>query len=260
MSKEQVKDLTKEQSELDQYYSNLIIEILGLYQSKNFEKALAIIEEELNQPYIPGDILTQLLELRNDIEKIVSNDRFEQKFSDMNKLEIWNNIYNEDDSTFDISFFNLLLEKFQNELDEVDLSIIQKIFLNKNISNLDKWTIIHTLNELGISHEFKLYNDHFKKVISFSIEKYNNEPKEQLKEIMKSLENEFIQDPSKFQIAIDLLMVIHIKFIPDCIEFSNHDIIITLKNIVNSFFGEEAIEENQISEMLSEFIKMEDDE
>ncbi|MGL4950926.1 MAG: DUF3196 family protein [Mycoplasma sp.] len=259
MSKETTKQKKKENDELQEYYSELTLKILALYQEKKFEEALAIVEEEISQPYVPNEFLIQFIDLQNDIEKIISNNTFEKEFSDMTKLQIWNKIFDEKNNKVDVSFINLLLEKYNNTLDEIDISIIQKILRNKKIDNIDKSLIIQILCELDNKETFKIYNNVSHKEFNFSQKTFLETTFKQLQEITKELENIFIQDPSRLELSINLLHVLHVKFIPVCIDFPNHDIINTLKNITNSLFGDEVIEGNQITQMLSEFINFEDE-
>ncbi|MGL4951824.1 MAG: DUF3196 family protein [Mycoplasma sp.] len=254
------EQLAKEEKEFSEYYSKIFSEILHLYQNHKFEESLKILDEEINQPYVPSEYLSQMLDLKNDVEKTLGNESFKEKFQNMSKLQIWNEIYDEDKNKLNISYFELLIEKYNETLDEMDITIIQKIFLNKKISNYDKVLIIQLICDLKVEHTFEIYNEYLDKISVFSPIEYLDTTLSQLKEISDAISQIYLQDPTKTEIASNLLYVLHIKLMPGCINFNIHDIINTLKNITNSFFSEEVIEDNQITEMLSDFIKIEEDE
>lgn len=238
---------------IKEFYSEVVKKILDLVNKEEFDKALEILDEELSQPYVPNELYHNLNQIKIEIEQQLTENKYNNKVAKLSKLEIWNFVYNEKTHKFDNVYFNILLSKFNEQFDDVDYAMINKIFLDKKVDNVSKSIMIHDLREMKVNHDFDLYNDYLNK--TFKINPFKNiELDEQVVKLANELDEIFSKNPSKSEIALSLLQVLATKFIPQTIKFNNNDIIKTVVNMTNSLFSEEDIIENEISSILREYI------
>ncbi len=238
---------------INDYYADIVEKVLKLVNEEKYEEAIDVLNEELDQPYIPTDFFHNLNQIKNDIELQLKENNYNKKVSNLSKLEIWNLVYDEKKHKFDEVYFNVLLSKFNDELDEIDLSIINKIFNDKRVDNVSKSIMINNLRDLKVNHTFKIYNNFLDETFKFN-PIVNLELDRQVVELANKIEEVYLKNPSKSEIALSLLQVLATKFMPIKIKFDNNDIINSVVNITNSLFSEEDIIENEISNILKEYI------
>lgn len=251
----QIESTTNET--MDEYYAKVSQQIIALMKEQKFIEAIKILDEEMEQAYIPFEIMENFIKTRSDIDQLVREQTYENKFLNASRNEMWNYIYNQNKHTLDTSLFVVYLNKWKL-LDEMDKAFINQIFTDKTIPNVDKTNFFQILvgyhNDDGTSFEYHWYNDYLKKefIINENVcNTYNN----QLKILVNALEKNFMKDPSRSSIAVDLVYALHTKFIPMPINFDNNDIINTLKNITNALFNDEQIIKNSITVLLKEFLE-----
>ena len=239
---------------LKQYYSDISLKLIELIKEEKYEDALAIIDEELDQPYLPNSILVSFLKTRKEIEIQLAQSKYDQEIDSMNKFELWNKIYDEKNHKIDIVYINILLEKFGEELDEVDFAAINKIFKDKKINNIDKSHLLFILFEIDAQYEFTLYNNYLNKEFTFIprdvVEKFI--PRENT---LKKLEDSFMKDPSKLEIAYNLLQLLSSQYIPEEIPYDDDEIVQSITDLVNSFFDGSLEHQNEITKLLSNLLE-----
>ncbi len=239
---------------LKQYYSDISLKLIDLIKQEKYEEALDVIDDELEQPYVPNSILVSFMKTRKEIEIQLAQSKYDEEIDEMSKFEMWNKIYDEKNHKIDIVFINILLEKFGEELDEIDFAVINKIFKDKKISNVDKSHLLFILLDIDAQYKFTLYNNYLNKEFSFVPKDIVNSfiPRE---ETVKKLEEVFMKDPSKLEIAYNLLQLLSSQYIPEEIPFSDDEIVDSISDLVNSFFGDSLNQENKITEMLSKLLE-----
>lgn len=239
----------------DDYFAKMSEDIIIYIKEEKYDEALDLINSELEQPYIPNDHYMNLINTKNELESMLNEKKYNSEIDSLTKLQVWDKIYNFEKETIDEVYLNLFFVKFENEIDEVDFSIMQKIFLNKKLDNVQKTILISSLITNNVSHTFDYYNSYTK--IETNIDFTNFDSKlgvEQSEILFKKLEDFFLKDPSKFQIAQALIQILLIQFFPNKINFLIEDIVSTIINIVKSLFGEEKIKDNKISEIIVKYI------
>lgn len=244
----------EQNNEIDQYYSDISQQIIVLIKEKKYIQAINILNEELNQPYVPYDIYERLNQSKIDIERMQIEESYDKKFNLLTKREIWNQIYNEANHFIDISYISILLEKYEHEFNDYDVTMLNNILNNKHINNVDKWLLIELILQLKLDYPFSMYNSFLDKKMSFNLETLTG-GQQQLAMIAKELTNILAKQPSELEIALQLLQALYTKFIPNQISFNNHDIINTLKNVVLALFNHEQLVENEITKLLKEFLE-----
>lgn len=242
-------------SNINDYYQKLSQDLLTYIQNQEYEKALSIINEELQQPYIPNEHYMNLINTKDEIEEKLQEITYNNEIDSLSKLQVWDKIFDTKNNKIDIVYLNVFFAKFENEIDEADFAIMQKILLDKKLPNSEKTILISTLIDNGINHDFKYYNIFTKQTHDFNTLKLqNNESTKYADEIHITLEKVFLKDPSKFQIANSLLQLLVIEFFPSKINFDKMIIEQTIINIVNSLFDQSEIIENDVSKILKKYL------
>lgn len=242
-------------SNINDYYQKLSQDLLTYIQNQEYEKALSIIDEELQQPYIPNEHYMNLINTKDEIEEKLQEITYNNEIDSLSKLQVWDKIFDTKNNKIDIVYLNVFFAKFENEIDEADFAIMQKILLDKKLPNSEKTILISTLIDNGINHDFKYYNIFTKQTHDFNTLKLqNNESTKYADEIHITLEKVFLKDPSKFQIANSLLQLLVIEFFPSKINFDKMIIEQTIINIVNSLFDQSEIIENDVSKILKKYL------
>jgi len=236
------------------YYSDVCQNILLKIKDKQYQEALVILDDELDQPYIPsGEMYQKLLQIRLDLLiQIKENDYFDE-VQNFTKLDLWNKIYNKEENNIDLAFINIFKSKF-NDIDEVDKSIIQQALKDKKLTNQAKAILIS--NFIEINHEFDYFNNFTKECSKVNFNKFLDLPIQKEIEIIKNeFQQIFMQDPVKMEIAYGLLQVLAITYIPNEIKFSQKEIVDSIILITNSLFTQDEIKETKLIKLLKTFVQ-----
>lgn len=242
--------------DLKKYYATIASKVILMIKENKIEEALELINGELDQPYIPDEFFISLEKTKKDLELQIKEKIFQKEYEGLSKFNLWDKIYNKEKKNIDLFYLNLFFSKFQDELDEIDYSIIEKIFLDHEIENDEKATLISQLVELQIDRSFEYYNCFTKTKNKINPSKYlKSESQIKTIELSNELESYFSKDPSKLKIAISFVQLLAISFIPEVIIFDNKKIVDTIINITQSLFGEEELFENDITKILYKYIE-----
>ncbi len=242
-------------SNIDDYYQKLSQDLLTYIQAKEYQKVLDIIEDELQQPYIPQQHYINLLNTKDEVEMMLGESMYEDTINSLSKLQIWDKIYDTKNEKINLVFLNLFLSRFGEAFDDVDLSMMQKIFLDKKMPNTEKTILVSALVDLHIDHDFKYYNVYLKKTLSFNpLHLVDAEANAKSEQIYGALEKYYLKDPSKLQIAASLLQVLFIECFPNEFNFANDLVVTTITNVVDALFNQTEIIENEVSILLSRHI------
>ena len=184
----------------DKYYEELINKIYKLIDNKKIQEAYEIIQEEMNQPYIPSKYFDVLQELQIAIKNLYSSQKELSKYQNMTKLEFLSHVYR--DHHVNVDVLTLYLTKYMGAFDETDLSVFKQIFLDEKVKNNTKRFILGILKECELSFEFDILNSSTKQMNRVT----NNSPTEPYEDpFYKSLFDEvssiFIKEPSLNNVA-----------------------------------------------------------
>ena len=242
-------------SNINDYYQKLSQDLLTYIQNQEYEKALSIIDEELSQPYIPNEHYINLINTKDEIEEKLQEITYQNEIESLSKLQVWDKIHDTKNNKIDVVFLNVFFAKFDNDIDASDFAIMQKILLDKKLSNAEKTILISSLIDNNINHSFDYYNNYLNKTIRFNtLELSNNESTQYANQIHQVIEKHFLKDPSRFQIANSLLQLLVIEFFPLKISFNKNEIEQTIIEIVNSLFDQTDVKENEISKLLNKYL------
>lgn len=242
--------------EMKPYYASLTQKIIKHIQNNELDQAIELINNEIDSPYTPNSILIMLLETKEELEIQQKHQVYERDLQNCSDLQLWDKIYNPKKHLFDIALFNVFLERKDDVLDELDLSVLAKILLDKEINNIDKLAICFVLFNLKIDHLFKIYNQHSQKTydINCSVLQDLNVPNEQ---IIKGIQDVFLKDPSKQKMGMDLLNLLYGWYFPEKIPFNNQEIVNTIKNFIDNLFDDTTLNKNEITKILEDSLSHE---
>lgn len=243
-------------SKLDNYYSDIAAEIIKLIKQNDFKKAHALVIEELDQPYMPFEHYANFIKIKEDIELKIQEQKYLNK-NNLSKLAIWNKIFEKKDH-LDFVYLNILFEKHSDKFEEEDFVFIKKVFKNTKISNDQKCNLLAMLVNYEIDYSFDYYNNYTHKTTTFNAKSYHTSSKQtQFQNLSNMLENTFLKDPSKLQIAINLAQVLYVEFAPEELPLELIDVNTKITNVVNFLFGDSIkIDENDnINKILLKYVK-----
>ena len=164
---------------MDNYYEECITKVEGLIKSQDFDQAKAILEDELDMPYIPENHLKKFKELYRLIPQINTSS---SKYLDSIE-EIEDSLFLDEEQQLRamLSLERLNLRPYLSILREwlvsleVDVWIKQQILvflLEQGIENVFQVNLEgknQTINTKGLSHPFK--NQHYIKQVNHLKEK-----------------------------------------------------------------------------------------
>lgn len=238
-------------SKIDDYYDQLFNEIDQDLKAKQYEDALIKVEDEINQPYVPNLYYNHLLSLKEEIIQKINENNYQSQIEQLSKLQIWDKIYDAKNHEINLVYLNLFFSKYENDLEETDYALMQKIFLEKNLSNEQKTILVSCLMENNINYNFAYFNAFTNTTATFNPALYQNQS---MDEVFALIEKQLFKDPSKLQIANSLLQVLVMEFFPNAISYKSQVIIDTILNMVDSLFNQTTIIDNEISAILKKHI------
>ncbi len=73
---------------LKQYYSDISLKLIGLIKEEKYEEAINIIDDELEQPYVPNSILVSFMKTRKELEIQLAQSKYDEEIDEMSKFEM----------------------------------------------------------------------------------------------------------------------------------------------------------------------------
>lgn len=146
----------EETDDIKKYYDELIKRISDDWQNNKHDMAIARLEEELEQPYIPynyEELMSDMLFSYKREKKFLAID---EKVKNMSMDEMIGQIFV--NNKFNIFIYELFIQKFGKEINEKYFPIIQLWLQSPNISNEDKFLILDSLAGEEIDKDFVFYN------------------------------------------------------------------------------------------------------
>lgn len=132
------------------FYDVMIIYLYSLIKSNNKDKALKLVKEELNMPYIPALYEDRFKEIYNELsykekepkEFVLSRDKIREI------LET-----NEDKNIIILAIVEMCKLNIRDFLESI------QIFLKRDLKNIFKVMIIDALRSQGVNYDFSLVNN-----------------------------------------------------------------------------------------------------
>jgi hypothetical protein len=218
-----------------QYYLDIIKKINDLCNKKEYEKAFNIIQEEINQPYIPNEFINQFEQLYLQINQLINVQRIQNKYNNMSKLELLSQAYNE--KKLDVNIFSYFLAKFVKDIDDVDFQYINKIFKNKDIENTEKIFILKQIKDSELKYDFNYFNKNLnKEFLINSQSSFEVNLIDYYVQVDKLIEKILFKNPSNIALAHELLSIIYEHYFNLSPKFDVMVLADKLTRYVNAYF------------------------
>ena len=226
--------------------------ILTYIDSNMLEEALVCVDDVLASPYLPIKILDFLTKLKKDLKNEINHIKYDNQINEMSKLQLWDKIYDKNSNHIDLTYFEIFINKYENEIDDVDLSLINTILTNKKINNIDKTNILLFCINSKLDSDLKIYNNELKK--TYIVNPTKTDLLSQQNIIVKQLQDFYMKSPSYIPHAVNLLGLLTSYYLGSNIPYDNKLILSTIINVIGALFEKEEIVETELSSLLIEEI------
>ena len=180
---------------MDNYYEECITKVEGLIQSKEFEEAKSILEDELDMPYVPEVHLKKFLELYHSLpqENVTSS-----KYLDSIE-EIESSLFLDEEQQLRamLSLERLNLRPY--------LSILREWLISLEVDTWIKQQILVFLLEQGIEDEFQVYLEDEVQVVNTKGLSHPFQNEHYLKQVYDLKEKLEQENPSLFKLCMQEL-------------------------------------------------------
>ncbi|MGL4617171.1 MAG: DUF3196 family protein [Mycoplasmoidaceae bacterium] len=219
-------------NKIEKFYSRILSEIDEMIKSNDIDKAIKIIEDELEAPYIPIEFYEKFEEKLLDL-KFAKNYINDKKNLDKISKEDFLKKDNEKINEMDIIYF---FKKFGNKLSEYDINLLFRKMESKKLSNLKKIVILENLKNKDINKKFNFFNNNTKK--NYELEFKKTKFIESIKffnDVNNKLENIVDQDPTIIELCYTIIYSFYEYFFPE-FEFlySSEEFLLSLINCIEN--------------------------
>lgn len=208
------------------YYQSTLNDIKKLIDKKKYKEALLIINDEFNAPYVPKEFEIALKEILTSIKDPKEN--FNNKISQYNIEEY---LFAKEKELQILAINFLKNSNIINYLDLIDL------FMNDNNVDIDiKQILLILLIENKIDYKLKINFNNFKTIINPSLIKtfFDND---NIIKLIKIFEDKYTNNPSYFNLSLELLNLIYIKKMPNEININDiKEIYLYIENYISFNF------------------------
>lgn len=232
--------------EVIKYYDQILKKSKDKFTDKKYDEAIQLIEEELNQPYIPFEY-EQIFE--NQLFAFQAEYRYlqiDEKYKLLDKNQMLKQITA--NNKFNVYLFDFFIQKFNETLDNTDFDIIGKWLIVDFLSNYEKFYILDALAHFKIEHKFILFN-HFTNddVVLNTIDFHEHECFAKYNQVLEIIEQQLIKDPSIAKFASDLLNAVATHYFPTFEFQSIEQLANIILKIINNCFNFIEINPNHLS-------------
>lgn len=160
------------EKDLNKYYDSILEKVDKLIKENEFEKAMEMLQDELDAPYMPLDYISKFEEKLIDTEYNYNYNNPKNTYQNLSKLELIDLIIkNKEDA--EMALINLF-DRFHEEFDEMDYAFFKKILLDKKIENNIKVMAMNLMQINSIDLTVDFYNKNLNKVFTIEISEFKN--------------------------------------------------------------------------------------
>ncbi|MGL5246002.1 MAG: DUF3196 family protein [Mycoplasmoidaceae bacterium] len=243
----------QEMNNIEKFYSKILNDIEEMIKSNDINKAIKIIEDELETPYIPIEFYDKFEEKLLDLKftKNYMNDKKNlDKISKEDFLEKNNDKINE----IDIIYF---FKKFGDKLSKDNIDILFKKMESKKLSNSKKIVILENLKNKDLEKKFIFFNNNTKKNYEIDFKKIGFiESIDFFNEVNNKLENIIDQDPTIIELCYTVIYSFYEYFFPEFdFLYSSEEFLLSLINCIENMLKGTDLILNKASKDLQKVIK-----
>lgn len=247
--------------ELSKYYESVLKKANILIKENELEKALEILEDELDAPYIP-------LEYENKFEDLFEQTRAQIKYlsevediDGLNREELFETIFKSKNDNSKMSYGSLLLffDRFGSSLELSEIKKIDAYLSSKKANNDSKAWVITMLKNAKVDYEFdyfNLYKNQFHKINPTKVDVFAISP--YYKQMASLIDDMTEKDPSLNNFCITFLYNIYLYEFPNVppIDYKNLSVAI-FQYILRSLTGKDFnYQSGEIEEYMNKVIPL----
>ena len=233
--------------EVIKYYDGILKKAKDKFTNKNYEEAIEMIEDELNQPYIPFEY-EQVFE--NQLFAFQAEYRYlqiDEKYKLLDKNQMLKQITNE--NKFNVYLFDFFIQKFNENLTNEDFIIISDWLAGNCLSNYEKFYILDALAHFKIEHKFVYFNHNTNDdVVLNTIDFHNHTLFDNYHQTLAIIEEQLMKDPTILKFATDLLNAVATHYFPSFEFQSTNSLANIILKIINNCFNFIEINPDDLSE------------
>ncbi len=237
-------------SPIEQYYESIIEKANSLVEQKKLNEALAILEDELDTPYIPKEQEEILEDLANSIMAEMQYFNGLDKYEKMQKEELLEASFLK--GNLDKMAFSLYCERYGENFSDEDKKMFEYYLSTKKMKNEDKVFLFLKLIFHKVDNKVLYYNKMLDKEFLLDIQKtkiYNQI--ELYVESEKIIEDLTIKEPSILKYCNSLLWSIYIYNFPQVPEYDAKNLAYSIFDyMMNSLTGSKTDSNNHIFEYI----------
>ncbi|MGL5591615.1 MAG: DUF3196 family protein [Mycoplasmoidaceae bacterium] len=217
---------------IEKFYSKILKDIEKIVKSNDIDKAIKIIEDELEAPYIPIEFYEKFEEKLLDL-KFTKNYLNDKKNLDKISKEDFLKKDNDKINEMDIIYF---FKKFGDELSKENIDILLKKMELAKLSNLKKIVILENLKNKDLDIKFTFFNNNTKKSYEMDFKKIRFiESIEFFNDVNNKLENIVDQDPTIIELCYTIIYSFYEYFFPEFnFSYSGEEFLISLINCIEN--------------------------
>ncbi|AAP56722.2 hypothetical protein BAX51_03455 [Mycoplasmoides gallisepticum] len=204
-----------------QFYLSLLMMIKTDLDNKDFKKALTSIQEELDTDYLPLALIDYFKQAHLVTKRLMYENEFDW-LEKLDKKELINKtIINFPENLW---YFDYLATKEENFWNIDDFEFFRHIFITKTYDNSDKLVAAQLLQKIEpfINLSFEVYNNKLKQTFTVTLKKddiWAKNTQAYFNDVLDQIESSFYKDPSKEQLATEIVNNIMQDYYPSYPDF-----------------------------------------
>ncbi|MGL5640144.1 MAG: DUF3196 family protein [Mycoplasmoidaceae bacterium] len=238
---------------IEKFYSKILNDIEKMIKSNDIDKAIKIIEDELETPYIPIEFHEKFEEKLLDL-KFTKNYLNDKKKLDKISKEVFLEKDNDKINEMDIIYF---FKKFGEKLSKENIDILIQKMESKKLSNLKKIVILENLKNKDLDIKFIFFNNNTKKNYELDFKKIRFiESIEFFSKVNNNLENIIDQDPNIIELCYTVIYSFYEYFFPEFeFSYSSEEFLLSLINCIENMLKGTDLISSKPSKDLQKVIK-----
>lgn len=242
-------------SPIEQYYESIIEKAQRLIDKKELQAALAIIQDELDAPYIPLEQQERLEDIANQIIAEIEYFSGAQNYEKMNRSKLFETIMR--NNQLDAMALSLFFERYQNELYEHEVEELIEFLGSRKIKNNSKILIFISLANAQLNKNIRYYNNYLKEEFYINIVETKTYHQIDLYLNTEKIINDLaLKEPSLLDFCLQILNYIYVYNFPQVPDFDVNDLAFGIFNyMMFALQGDKSTKNIEIFEYINNIIK-----
>ncbi len=243
-------------SELNKYYNSILEKVDNYFKENNFDKAIDMLVDELDAPYIPEEYYKLFEEKLIEAKYKYNYDNPKNPLINLSKYELMekikSNMIGSDVAV--VSYF----QRFYDEFDLADFEFIKNIFSNKEINNNIKICMVECLKvrlkNLEINYVNKETN--FSEILNID-DIVTIDANNEMNKIAESIEELTSSEPSLIDLCFSCIYTIYEHYFPifPLSEKDPNEIAKKIIYVIKCILENKTPEEDEVTKIIFDTLK-----